>query len=179
MRNRRGAFLALALLLGGAAIARAQDLSAGFQAGPSIGIGSFGEGRSLGTGWYAGLSVPLAFRTSRFGAEFDAGYSELPYTWAEGRGRVGVWVGNLSATMRILPRWTVVRPYVALGLGVYYVEVPERNSVAPSGTAAVGVHVGSGKVRAFAEARYHYVLTWERAMQFLPVTIGIRYAPPL
>ena len=176
MRRVMQGVAAVLVLLATVRPALAQDLSAGLEAGPSFGLGTFGEGRTLETGWNVELSVPLAFQTSLFGAELDLGYAEHPYSWSGGNGSVGIWTGNLSGVMRFKRRWTKLRPYLAVGLGAYYVEVPERNTVAPAGSLALGAHFGTGSLRGFVEARYHYVLTWDRALQFLPVTLGLRYA---
>lgn len=173
-RTMEGVAALLVLCTGTPALA--QDLSAGLEAGPSFGLGTFGEGRVLETGWNVELSVPLAFQTSRFGAEFDVGYAQHPYSWTGGNGSVGIWTANLSGVVRLRERWTRVRPYVAAGLGAYYVEVPERNTVAPAASLGLGARFGTGNLRGFVEVRYHYVLTWDRDLQFLPVTLGVRYA---
>jgi hypothetical protein len=63
-----------------------------------------------------------------------------------------------------------------VGFGVYYVEEPERSLITPAWNAGVGAEVGTGAFRAFAEARYHYVFTWASDMQYVPLSLGLRYA---
>jgi hypothetical protein len=167
--------LALLCLLG-AVQAEGQVLSAGLSGAPVLQVGSFGDGRTLGTGWHVGAGARLDMRTRPFGFQFDAGVASSPYADAGREGHVQSWDAGLSGVWRPVGVTHPVRPYLMAGLGVYYVEEPERNLITPALSAGAGVEGGTRAIRAFVEARYHYVFTWGGDLQYVPISVGVRYA---
>lgn len=165
--------LALSLPAGSA---RAQVLSAGVSGALVSPVGSFADGRTLGTGWRAGVNGRLDVRARRFGVQADVGVADFPYEQGTLEGRVQSWDAGAAMFYRFTGITAAVRPYALAGLGVYYVEEPERNLITPALNAGMGVEGGTGAFRAFVEARYHYVFTWGSDLQYVPISVGLRYA---
>jgi hypothetical protein len=153
-----------------------QVLSAGVSGAPVLQVGTFADGRSLGTGWHVGISGRLDQRSRQFGLQVDAGMASSPYEEGTREGQVQSWNAGAGAFYRFGKLSAAVRPYAVLGIGVYYVEEPERNLITPAWNAGVGAEVGTGAIRAFVEARYHYVFTWGSDLQYIPLMLGVRYA---
>ncbi|MFL5521002.1 MAG: hypothetical protein ACJ8B6_08715, partial [Gemmatimonadales bacterium] len=104
------------------------------------------------------------------------GVANSPYEEGTREGHVQSWNAGAGVFYRLAKVTSPVRPYAIVGIGVYYVEEPERVLITPAWNAGAGVEAGSGAIRGFVEARYHYVLTWGRDMQYIPVMLGVRYA---
>jgi len=168
--------MSITALLLGTRPAVAQVLSLGASAAPVVPVGSFADGRSLATGWHVGVNGRLDMRTRPFGVQVDVGVANSPYEEGTRDGRVQSWDAGAAAFYRFLPITASLRPYAIAGVGVYYVEEPERNLITPAFNAGVGVEAGRGAIRAFVEARYHYVFTWGGDLQYVPVSFGVRYA---
>lgn len=156
--------------------ARAQVVSAGLSGAPVVNLGTFDDGRSLATGWHVGVSARLDLRTRPWGLQADVGVASSAYQEDTREGSVQSWNAGLGAFYRFAAVRAMVRPYAILGIGVYYVEEPERNLITPAWNAGVGAEVGRGALRGFVEARYHYVLTWGSDLQYIPLSVGLRYA---
>ena len=156
--------------------AAAQVLSVGASGAPVLPVGSFADGRTLATGWRVGAGARADLRSRPFGLQMDVGASSSPYAEGTREGRVVSWDAGAAALWRAAPVTATVRPYVLAGLGVYYVEEPERNLITPALSAGAGVEAGTHALRGFVEARYHYVFTWGSDLQYIPVSLGIRYA---
>lgn len=96
-------------------------------------------------------------------------------------------VTSLSGTGNLVfhaPDLGVVRPYLIGGAGVYRVTsdiVQEPNSSYPGRgitkfglNGGGGVELSLGRLRAFAEARYHRVLSEGGRVEYVPIVAGIR-----
>jgi hypothetical protein len=156
--------------------ARAQVVSAGLSGAPVVNLGTFDDGRSLATGWHVGVSARLDLRSRPWGLQADVGVASSAYEEGTREGSVQSWNAGLGAFYRLGAVTAPVRPYAILGIGVYYVEEPERNLITPAWNAGVGAEVGRGALRGFVEARYHYVFTWGSDLQYVPLSVGLRYA---
>jgi len=175
--RRRGRFvIGLGALLLGSRPASAQVLSVGASGAPVVPVGSFADGRTLGTGWHVGAGARLDMRHRPLGVQVDVGVANSPYAEGSRDGRVQSWDAGAAVFYRFAPVTSTLRPYAIAGLGVYYVEEPERNVITPALNAGAGVEAGRGAIRAFVEARYHYVFTWGSDLQYVPISIGLRYA---
>jgi hypothetical protein len=155
---------------------RAQVYAAGLSGAPVVNLGTFGDGRALATGWHVGVGARLDLRARPFGLQADAGVAVSEYEDGTREGTVQSWNAGLGAFYRFGSVSRLVRPYAILGLGVYYVEEPERNLITPALNAGLGAEAGRGAFRVFVEARYHYVFTWGSDLQYLPLSVGLRYA---
>ena len=135
---------------------------------------------------------PAAFRALRL----EAMYTVLPYSPGIAIDSIGQPMGEVHNTVRlraialnlIVRRsdWSVVRPYLVAGAGVFRVDVrveapgygvgitPAVNRV--GGNAGLGFESSLRRVTLFAEARYHAVLHREdqSELRFVPVTFGVR-----
>ncbi|MFL5506741.1 MAG: outer membrane beta-barrel protein [Gemmatimonadales bacterium] len=156
--------------------AQGQVMSAGISGAPVAQLGTFDDGRALDTGWHVGIAGRLDLRTRPFGVQVDVGVANSPYEEGTREGHVQSWNAGAGVFYRLAKVTSPVRPYAIVGIGVYYVEEPERVLITPAWNAGAGVEAGTGAIRGFVEARYHYVLTWGRDMQYIPVMLGVRYA---
>jgi hypothetical protein len=147
----------------------------GVHAGPAFALDRFGMGRELATGWTVGVSALVSFRNVPLDIVADVGYARNDYADAGPSGSVSTWIGGASAAWRPVPVTSRVQPYVLGGLGVYYVEEPDRNAVTPALVAGAGVRAALGRVQPFAEARYLHVFYTDDDLRLLPVVLGVRY----
>ena len=164
------AYVALALP------AQGQVMSVGVSGAPVLQLGTFGDGRALATGWHVGIAGRLDLRTRPYGAQLDVGVANSGYEEGTREGHVQSWNASAGVFYRFAKLTNPLRPYAVAGVGVYYVEEPERVLITPAWNAGVGMEAGTGALRAFVEARYHYVLTWGSDLQYVPVMLGVRYA---
>lgn len=168
-------FTVAAFVLAGTPV-RAQVMSAGLAGAPVVNLGTFDDGRSLAAGWHVGVSARLDLRSRPFGLQADVGVANSAYEEGTREGTVQSWNAGAAAFYRFAAVTATVRPYAILGIGVYYVEEPERNLITPAWNAGLGAEVGKGALRGFVEARYHYVFTWGSDLQYVPLSVGLRYA---
>jgi hypothetical protein len=144
-------------------------------AGPAFPLDRFGAGRELATGWTAGASVLVSFRNVPLDVVADVGYARNAYDDAGPSGGVSTWIAGAAAAWRLAPVTSRVQPYVLGGLGVYYLEEPDRNAVTPALAAGAGVRAALGRVQPFVEARYLHVFYPDDDLSLLPVVLGVRY----
>ena len=134
---------------------------------------------------------PAAFRALRL----EAIYTALPYSAGFASDSIGQPLGEVNGTVRlraialnlIVRRsdWSLVRPYLVAGAGVFRVDhriewirteafTPAVNRV--GGNLGLGFETPLRRVTFFAEARYHAVLHREDQgeLRFVPVTFGVR-----
>jgi hypothetical protein len=154
--------------------ASAQVLSLGLSGGAAFPVGTVDSGSTLGTGWHVGISGRVDPRTARFGLQADVGLASLPYDSLPGH--VVSYEAGLAGFYRFTPVTAFLRPYAIVGLGVFYVEEPTRNTITPALNAGVGIEGGTRAIRLFAEARFQYVVTWDDNLRYAPVSLGVRYA---
>ena len=168
--------LALAGLVLATTAGTAQVISVGASAAPVFPVGTFSEGRSLDDGWHVGVNARFDFRTHRYGVQADLGVASSKLDEESGSGDVQSWNGGVAAFYRFRPIESSWRPYAIGGVGVYYVEQPASYHITPALNAGVGLEVGTRSIRAFVEARYHIVFLVQDDLEYIPLSVGVRYA---
>ena len=108
------------------------------------------------------------------GLRLDGSFVHLPVKF--GAGHDNVWSATANATVRIPAPF--IAPYFIGGVGYYYTDISPGLGTSAS---KFGVNAGVG-VKAhipllfsiFGELRYHYVISAQPNMQFIPLTFGIQ-----
>jgi hypothetical protein len=182
----------LALLAGStlyATSAQAQGEGTGVEfglgGGVSIPSGDFDNAAKLGWHGQAAVSfvpqsLPIGFQVdgnfSRFGVEdAAAGGLDLKYQLIYGTGNV-VYKFKSSEDSKF-------RPYLIGGVGVYNFDVkgPDADLVPGNSETKFGINAGAGfdikaqSVGFFIEGRFHDVFTSGSNLQFIPITVGVRF----
>ena len=159
----------------------------GFPVGPSEGLGR-------GYQWTAFADVPWSGDLRALRVEVV--YGALPFPAASVSDSLGQPVGDMDGTVRVRAltlnlivrrsHWSLVRPYLAAGAGVfrisYRTEGPRAEVMTSPVVTRVGGNVGLGfetslgRVTVFGEARFHTVLHGgeQEELQFVPATLGLR-----
>lgn len=154
----------------------------GVAAGPTWPRGDFGKFTRRGYE-VTGL-VNVAPLPAPVGLRFEAGISEIPYTFGgrASRARIVSATGNGVLRLSAIPG-----PYVIGGVGLY--NMVAECATCPSGTTKGGVNGGvgyglsAGGLSLFAEARCHYIAGRSdptngginSSTQFIPFAVGIRF----
>jgi hypothetical protein len=172
--RRTLACLAL-LLVVVAGTATAQELSAGVRAGATFPGGVFGDSAStLSTGWNVGVVARVEFGSSRFGVQFDGGYSANSVEDGPG-GLVSDWQAGVGLVFNFLPMSANVRPYVLLGGGVDYWQDDDGNGIVPAFYGSAGFDLPLDPIMPYAEVQYRYVLTPGSDLRTIQLMLGVRY----
>jgi hypothetical protein len=158
-------------------------------AGPVVPLNPF-AGQSSGTGW--NISAGGGVTTHRYGMMLDFMYDSVGIN-AAGLAQTGASSGNVHTwgfTLDPVVHITQEGPldlYFTGGGGIYnrsfdfnnpMVSGPTSDSVYKGGVdGGVGVSfkLGPSHLKAFAEARYHYIFTAPTATTMIPVTVGLRW----
>lgn len=148
----------------------------GLHTGPAYVLDDFGAQRTLATGWTTGLSALVSLSSLPLDVEFGAGFTENDYDDAGPSGTVQTWVAGASGLWRPVAVTARLQPYLLGGLGVYYVEEPDRNKITPALVGGAGVRVLVKSFQVYAEARYQHVFYTGEDLRLLPVVLGLRYA---
>lgn len=90
---------------------------------------------------------------------------------------------NLSGIMELPIAGQSVRPYLLAGAGVYThklhgADVPAAGSASETEfgvSGGLGLNLAVGQVGIFAEGRFHNVFTTGSDLQYIPVTVGVRF----
>ena len=142
----------------------------GVGAGPAFPLGSTHDAYNTGYNVliFGGVNLPLlplAIRVDGSLAHFSPqGFS----------GHDNLWSGTANLVYKFgVP---IVQPYLFGGLGYYYTNVD-----AASSGSKFGLNIGGGVsvhipllFSVFGELRYHYVVNPGNAIQYVPLTVGVR-----
>jgi len=157
----------------------------GLGGGVSIPSGDFDDIAKLGWHGLAEVSfvpqsLPVGFQIdgsfSRFGVEDAAAAGfDLKYQMIYGTGNV-VYKFKTSEDSKF-------RPYLLGGVGVYNFDVkgPDADLIPDNSTTKFGINAGAGfdikaqSVGFFVEGRFHDVFTDGPNLQFIPITVGVRF----
>lgn len=192
---KRSIVIAGALLLGAhgfTAPLAAQNLRGIVGLGLSFPSGVFAEddeGGAKAGGMHGLIGAEWAPNGSRFGLRVDGAYQRFcsvlcDADFGDQDVRYQFLQGTLGGIVQIVTDPEApVQPYVLLGAGVYNWKL--QGDDVPAGfdesetdfgvNGGFGINFGFGVAAAFLEARYHNVFTGDDDIQYVPVTIGIRF----
>lgn len=169
------------------------------QAGVAVPTGAFADAYAPGLTLGVALDVrrpawPVGVRLEGSFAQHDVKRSLrdnlFPGERLEASARILAAIANVVVGA---PAPRTVRPYLVAGVGAYRIReeitfatggVSATNAetiTRPGGNAGAGIDVQLAGVSAFAEARYHYVLTKNAGegrttnVDFVPITVGVRF----
>lgn len=191
-RTTAGLALLLSLGLMTPASAEAQDFRGIIGAGLSVPMGAFGDeddGAAKSGGMHGLIGAEWVPAGSYFGLRLDGAYQRFCTTLCEeAEGDLDVKYQILHASLTGIGELKAdepgaFRPYVLVGLGLYNwklhgddVPVGFDESETDFGVnAGLGVNVGFGAASVFLEGRFHNVFTEEEDLQYIPITLGVRF----
>jgi hypothetical protein len=154
------------------------SLRIGAFGGTSFPLGSTTNG--IDAGWTAGALLDYSAPSLPVGLRLDGSYQHLVPSSATANGAVKLWGGDLDVLLTV-PRRLMVRPYLALGAGVYNVNntITSATGVAPGSSTNFALNGGAGLrydllgFGAFLETRYTQVFTKGHDIRLMPVRFGI------
>lgn len=170
-------------LLAGAAPVRAQGVEFSLGGGVGTPLGNFDDVAKIGWNGLAGLSfVPNGWPV---GIQVDGQYQQYGFEGGGGHTRFLIGTGNLvykfksSETSRF-------RPYLIGGAGVYNFKATGSSTVSgnvstDNSTTKFGLNGGAGfdfkagSAGLFIEGRFHDVFSSGSDLQFIPITLGVRF----
>lgn len=149
--------------------ARAQLPTIGVGAGPAFPVG---DSHAYNTGYnvllFAGLDAPVI----PIGIRLDGSLAHL--SPQDFNGHDNLW--SVTANLVYKIRAPLVQPYIIGGLGYYYTD-----ALASTWGSKFGLNGGVGMqvhipllFSVFGELRYHYVVNGAHAIQYAPLTFGVR-----
>jgi hypothetical protein len=181
------AALALGMLLS-APTARAQGAEFALGGGLGVPLGDFDDsGAKLG--WHGLAAISFVPEGWPVGIQVDGSYQQ--FSLEDGgfpgftglKNRVLMGTGNVVFKFKTSDESTF-RPYLIGGGGVYNTKVTgadDPGDVLPGGETKFGLNAGAGfdfkagGAGLFIEGRFHNVFTDDSNMQFIPITVGIRF----
>jgi hypothetical protein len=162
--------LALACTVAAAPAAVAQ-VQIGVGGGPSFPVGGFADRVDPGFNVQAGLRLGIPLLP--VAARVDGFYNQ----WSAAAGNDNVLGGAASAELA-LPG-LLFTPYFVAGPGIYYTSIlsgdVRTGDTRPGFNAGLGARLGLMGMGAFAEARLHHVSLAGESVQFIPITLGVRF----
>jgi Outer membrane protein beta-barrel domain len=185
--GKSAAALALGMLLAAPAV-RAQGAEFALGGGVGVPLGDFDDAAKLGWHGLAALSfVPEGWPV---GVQFDGSYQQFslddaaaPIGFTDLKTRLIMGTGNVVFKFKTSDESTF-RPYILGGVGVYNSKITgadDPNDVLGGGETDFGLNAGAGfdfkagGAGLFIEGRFHNVLTDGSDLQFIPITLGIRF----
>lgn len=179
--------LAIGLLLS-APSARAQGAEFALGGGIGVPLGDFDDASKLGWHGLAALSfVPEGWPV---GVQFDGSYQQFslddaaaPVGFSDLKTRLIMGTGNVVFKFKTSEESTF-RPYILGGVGIYNSKITGQDDpgdVLGGGETDFGLNAGAGfdfkagGAGLFIEGRFHNVLTDGSDLQFIPITVGIRF----
>jgi hypothetical protein len=174
------------------ATAEAQDFRGIVGAGISVPMGAFGDeddGAAKAGGLHGLVGAEWVPAGSFFGLRLDGAYQLFCTTACEDA------EGDLDIKYRIMHAGLTgigelkadtpghFRPYVLVGIGMYNWklqgdDVPvgfDESETDFGANAGLGVNVGFGAASVFLEARFHNVFLEDEDLQYIPITLGVRF----
>jgi len=188
MRGLRSGLLGAVLLATvGAAPAVAQTAKFSVGGGLSLPLGDFGDG--AGTGWHGLAAVGFQPANLPIGFQVDGMYQRFSLDAVDGVEVPDGFDGNfrmLQGTANAVYTFTTAEestfhPYLIGGVGLYNFkltgdDVPELDSETDFGiNAGAGFDFQAGAVGLFVEGRFHNVFTDGSDVNFIPITVGVRF----
>jgi opacity protein-like surface antigen len=181
-RMLRGAAIGLAVAMSAQAAQAQSNLSLGIGGGAVVPTGSLADVGK--TGWNATLSARLKPAPSPIGFQLDGFYNRFAFDGIDGHSSI---LGASANALFALPG-VVAHPYLIGGLGVYNMKATVGD-VSGSDTkfgfnGGLGVDVGVGPARLYAEGRLHGIMKGtvdsqtleEKTAYMVPLTVGLRWA---
>jgi Outer membrane protein beta-barrel domain len=141
----------------------------------------------VSTGWHVLGTIALMSPTQPLGLRVDVAYNRFPFTkeppFGEG-GHQNIHATTVNVTYRLGGTALRVSPYAIAGVGAYGIASAHPGCELPGGcdgTTRAGWNVGLGanlamlRVRSFVEVRYHAVKVLNIHVNYIPVTLGLRF----
>jgi hypothetical protein len=181
------AAVAFGLLVSAPAV-RAQGAEFALGGGIGIPLGDFDDASKLGWHGLAALSfVPEGWPV---GIQVDGSYQQFalddaaaPIGFSDLKTRLIMGTGNVVFKFKTSEESTF-RPYLIGGVGIYNSKVTGQDDpgdVLGGGQTDFGLNAGAGfdfkagGAGLFIEGRFHNVMTDGSDLQFIPITVGIRF----
>ena len=178
----RGVAFGLAVAMSAQAAQAQSNLSLGLGGGAVIPTGSMADFSK--TGWNATLSARFKPAVSPVGFQLDGFYNRLGFDGVDGNTRI---LGASANALFSLPG-VVAHPYLIGGLGMYNMKATVGD-VSGSDTkfgfnGGLGVDVGVGPAKLYAEGRLHAIMKGtvdsqsleETTAYMVPLTVGLRWS---
>jgi hypothetical protein len=190
--NMRGllrgtAAIAVGMLLSAPAV-RAQGAEFALGGGVGVPLGDFDDASKLG--WHGLAAISFVPEGWPVGIQFDGSYQQFslddaaaPAGFSDLKTRLIQGTGNVVFKFKSSEESTF-RPYLLGGVGVYNSKVTGQDDpgdVLGGGTTDFGLNAGAGfdfkagGAGLFIEGRFHNVMTDGSDLQFIPITLGIRF----
>jgi opacity protein-like surface antigen len=186
MRYARLAIACSSLLCAATPLQAQRRVSFGLGGGVSVPRGERNALDQVTTGWHLLGTMAWASRTP-LGLRVDVAYNRFPFTkeppFGEG-GHQNIFAHTLNGTYRLAGATSRISPYAIAGVGAYGIGNAHPGCELPGGcdqTTRVGWNLGLGanlavlRARGFLEARYHAVKVLNIHVNYIPVTIGLRF----
>jgi opacity protein-like surface antigen len=182
-RMFRGVAIGLAVALSAQAAQAQSNLSLGVGGGAVIPTGSLAD---IGkTGWNATLSARLKPAVSPIGFQLDGFYNRFAFDGIDGHTSI---LGASANAIFALPG-LMAHPYLIGGLGMYNMKASVDGVGSGSDTkfgfnGGLGVDVGVGPAKLYAEGRLHAIMKGtvdsqsleETTAYLVPLTVGLRWS---
>jgi opacity protein-like surface antigen len=180
----RGAVVGLAVMLSAQA-AHAQAMSFGVGGGVVVPTGTMADGN--GTGWSGTALLRVQPPVSPLGFQVDAFYTRFGLEGGiDGHSRL---LGGTANAVFAFPGASLARPYLIGGVGLYNGKTTITGLGSSDATTKFGVNAGAGfdfglgKVKLFAEGRFHAMFKSvtdvatgdEKTAYMIPLTVGLRF----
>lgn len=178
-RTSRTLLCAAALGLAGSAHAQgaARPISFGVSGGISLPSGAAGD--ELQSGFNANALVEARQAAGPLGFRAEVGYNRFAFDAGDASYRLISGVAN--GIFRVgTASGGPVAPYVIAGVGVYNGQISDAQFETDSETklginGGVGIDIPLSGIATFIEARYHTIFTEGDRVNFIPITVGIRF----
>ena len=184
---RGTAALAVGMLLSAPAV-RAQGAEFALGGGIGVPLGDFDDASKLG--WHGLAAISFVPDGWPVGIQFDGSYQQFslddaaaPAGFSDLKTRLIQGTGNVVFKFKTSEESTF-RPYLLGGVGVYNSKITghdDPGDVLGGGTTDFGLNAGAGfdfkagGAGLFIEGRFHNVMTDGSDLQFIPITVGIRF----
>ena len=184
---RGAAAVALGMLLSAPAV-RAQGAEFALGGGLGVPLGDFDDsGAKLG--WHGLAAVSFVPDGWPVGIQVDGSYQQFSLedgsfgTLTGLKNRLLMGTGNVVFKFKTSEESTF-RPYIIGGGGVYNTKITgsdDPGNILPGGETKFGLNAGAGfdfkagGAGLFIEGRFHNVFTDGSNMQFIPITLGLRF----
>jgi hypothetical protein len=159
-------------------VLRAQDTRFWVSGGVAVPLGDFDD--VVKVGWQGTAGVSVAPRSLPIGLQVDGTFGQ--FADQSPLDLKNQWIyGTVNAVYRFsTSEESTVRPYLIGGAGVYNSKETGSDALGGSSTkfglnAGAGFDFSFGGARLFVEGRFHDVLVAGPNLQFIPITIGIRF----
>jgi Outer membrane protein beta-barrel domain len=167
---------------------RAQGVEFGLGGGVGVPLGDFDDDSKMGWHGLAELSfVPEGWPV---GIQFDGSYQQFalddaaaPPGFSDLKTRVMLGTANIVFKFKSSDE-TAIRPYLIGGPGIYNSKLTgadDPDDILGGGTTDFGLNAGAGfdfkagSLGLFIEGRFHNVMRDGEDLQFIPVTLGLRF----